>query len=45
MVVGASGLGRTTFVNTLCGKQILRHEPPDYSTPGVRIRPVSVGKY
>ncbi|RKP05025.1 Septin-domain-containing protein [Thamnocephalis sphaerospora] len=42
MVVGTSGLGRTTFVNTLCAKQVLRHEQPDHTTNGVRIRPVMV---
>lgn len=26
MVCGASGTGRTTFVNTLCGQQVLAHE-------------------
>lgn len=26
MVCGASGTGRTTFVNTLCGQQVLTHE-------------------
>lgn len=29
MVVGASGTGRTTFVNTLCGKQVLEHKYAD----------------
>ena len=28
MVVGCSGLGRTTFVNTLCGKQVLEDAAP-----------------
>lgn len=31
MVCGASGTGRTSFVNTLCGQQVLAHE----STPKV----------
>lgn len=26
MVVGASGTGRTTFVNTLCNKPVLEHK-------------------
>lgn len=29
MVVGASGTGRTTFVNTLCNKQVLEHKYSD----------------
>ena len=29
MVVGASGTGRTTFVNTLCDKKVLDHKYSD----------------
>ena len=48
MVCGASGTGRTTFVNTLCGKKVLEHkESDDPSTAhveeGVKIQPVTVG--
>jgi cell division control protein 11 len=40
--------GRTTFVNTLCGKEVLEHkESDDPSTAhveeGVKIQPVTVG--
>ncbi|KAK4161267.1 Septin [Cladorrhinum sp. PSN259] len=47
MVCGASGTGRTTFVNTLCGKTVLGHkESDDASTAhveeGVKIKPVTV---
>ncbi|KAK4647066.1 Cell division control protein 11 [Podospora bellae-mahoneyi] len=46
MVCGASGTGRTTFVNTLCGKPVLGHkESDDPSTAhvedGVKIKPVT----
>jgi len=47
MVCGASGTGRTTFVNTLCGRQVLT--PLDVEDPttahiveGVKIKPVTV---
>ena len=48
MVCGASGTGRTTFVNTLCGKQVLEHmdtEDPNtaHVEEGVKISPVTVG--
>ncbi|KAF2454126.1 septin [Lineolata rhizophorae] len=48
MVCGASGTGRTTFVNTLCGKKVLQHKDSDDPTSahveeGVRIKPVTVG--
>ena len=41
--------GRTTFVNTLCGKQVLRAKEADdaanaHLEEGVRIKPVTVGK-
>lgn len=47
MVCGASGTGRTTFVNTLCGKPVIGHkESDDASTAhveeGVKIKPMTV---
>ncbi|EED17612.1 septin AspA, putative [Talaromyces stipitatus ATCC 10500] len=47
MVCGASGTGRTTFVNTLCGKKVLEHKDADdaanaHIEEGVRIKPVTV---
>ncbi|KXG49917.1 Septin [Penicillium griseofulvum] len=50
MVCGASGTGRTTFVNTLCGKQVLEGKDADdaanaHLEEGVRIKPVTVGMY
>ncbi|KAN0071675.1 Septin domain containing protein [Elaphomyces granulatus] len=47
MVCGASGTGRTTFVNTLCGKRVLEHKDADdadnaHVEEGVRIKPVTV---
>ncbi|EAW12771.1 putative septin AspA [Aspergillus clavatus NRRL 1] len=47
MVCGASGTGRTTFVNTLCGKQVLESKDSDdaasaHIEEGVRIKPVTV---
>ncbi|KAJ5709124.1 hypothetical protein N7493_010458 [Penicillium malachiteum] len=47
MVCGASGTGRTTFVNTLCGKQVLEGKDSDdaenaHLEEGVRIKPVTV---
>jgi cell division control protein 11 len=47
MVCGASGTGRTTFVNTLCGTQVLEHKESDDPTTahieeGVKIQPVTV---
>jgi hypothetical protein len=43
-------LGRTTFVNTLCGKPVLPHKDSDDATTahveeGVKIKPITVGKY
>lgn len=40
--------GRTTFVNTLCGKDVLQHKDSDDATDahvedGVKIKPVTVG--
>ena len=50
MVCGASGTGRTTFVNTLCGNQVLGHKEVDDPTTahveeGVKIKPITVGKF
>lgn len=51
MVCGASGTGRTTFVNTLCQKAVLPHldsDAPPYldsestGEPSVKIKPVTV---
>jgi septin family protein len=41
-------LGRTTFVNTLCGKKVLQGKDADDATnahleEGVRIKPITVG--
>lgn len=42
-------LGRTTFVNTLCGKGVLTHKDSDdpsdaHVEEGVKIKPITVGK-
>ena len=42
-------IGRTTFVNTLCGKKVLQGKDADDATnahleEGVRIKPITVGK-
>ncbi|KAL6250199.1 Cell division control protein 11 [Rhinocladiella similis] len=47
MVCGASGTGRTTFVNTLCGQRVLQPKDADdaanaHLEEGVRIKPVTV---
>ncbi|KAI0808660.1 septin [Xylaria sp. FL0064] len=47
MVCGASGTGRTTFVNTLCSKSVLTHKESDDPTAahvedGVKIKPITV---
>nr|ABS84162.1 septin-1 [Paracoccidioides brasiliensis] len=47
MVCGASGTGRTTFVNTLCGKKVLQGKDADdaqnaHLEEGVRIKPITV---
>ncbi|KAL1918532.1 uncharacterized protein VTP21DRAFT_3192 [Calcarisporiella thermophila] len=47
MVVGASGLGRTTFVNTLVESEVLQHRENDnpehaHQEEGIRIKPVTV---
>ena len=41
-------IGRTTFVNTLCGKRVLQHKDSDdptdaHTEEGVRIKPITVG--
>lgn len=41
--------GRTTFVNTLCGKKVLQGKDADDATnahleEGVKIKPITVGK-
>lgn len=43
-------VGRTTFVNTLCGKKVLQSKDSDDATnahleEGVRIKPITVGAY
>jgi len=48
--LGASGTGRTTFVNTLCESEILPHKVCDnpetaHIEEGIRIKPVTVGEY
>ncbi|KAJ8457225.1 hypothetical protein ONZ45_g18397 [Pleurotus djamor] len=47
MVVGASGTGRTTFVNTLCEHEVLPHKICDnpegaHTEEGIRIKPVNI---
>lgn len=47
MVCGASGTGRTTFVNTLCGKPVIGHKDSDDASTahveeGVKIKPMTV---
>ncbi|KAF5351936.1 hypothetical protein D9756_007663 [Leucocoprinus leucothites] len=47
MVVGASGTGRTTFVNTLCDTNLIPHKVCDspetaHQEESIRIRPVDV---
>ncbi|KAL1866511.1 Cell division control protein 11 [Diaporthe australafricana] len=47
MVCGASGTGRTTFVNTLCGKSVIGHKDSDDPNgasveDGVKIKPMTV---
>ena len=46
---GASGTGRTTFVNTLCESEVLSHKGSDspetaHVEEGIRIKPVNVGE-
>ncbi|KAI0762821.1 GTP binding protein [Fomes fomentarius] len=47
MVVGASGTGRTTFVNTLCESEVLPHKVCDspetaHVEEGIKIKPVNI---
>lgn len=47
--IGASGTGRTTFVNTLCESEVLAHkisDSPDtaHVEEGIRIKPFNVGE-
>ncbi|KAI9667156.1 MAG: hypothetical protein M1831_001333 [Alyxoria varia] len=47
MVCGSSGTGRTTFVNTLCGKKVLEGKDADdadnaHLEEGVKIKPITV---
>ncbi|KAJ1335754.1 cell division control protein 11 [Microdochium nivale] len=47
MVCGASGTGRTTFVNTLCGTSVLDHQDSEDASSahvedGVKIKPITV---
>lgn len=49
MDTGASGTGRTTFVNTLCESEVLQHkvcDSPDtaHLEEGIKIKPVNVGR-
>jgi cell division control protein 11 len=44
----SSYVGRTTFVNTLCGKKVLQHKDTDdpntaHIEEGVKIKPITVG--
>lgn len=48
--IGASGTGRTTFVNTLCESEVLPHKVCDspetaHVEEGIRIKPVNVGTF
>jgi septin family protein len=50
VLLGASGTGRTTFVNTLCGSKVLSSKICDnpeeaHIEDGIKIRPISVGMY
>ncbi|PWN22196.1 Septin 3 [Microstroma glucosiphilum] len=47
MVVGASGTGKTTFINTLCESEVISHKVSDnpetaHIEEGIRIKPVNV---
>jgi hypothetical protein len=47
---GASGTGRTTFVNTLCESEVLPHtidQTPEeaHIETGIQIKPIQVGQY
>lgn len=48
--IGASGTGRTTFVNTLCEADVLSHKEFDapenaHVEEGIQIKPASVGGF
>ena len=48
-IIGTSGTGRTTFVNTLCNSSVLTKKVCDnpeeaHNEEGITIKPVSVGK-
>ena len=48
--IGASGTGRTTFVNTLCESEVLAHKVADnadtaHIEEGISIKPVNVGAF
>ena len=48
--IGASGTGRTTFVNTLCESEVLPHKVCDnpetaHVEEGIKIKPVNVGEH
>jgi len=47
-LLGASGTGRTTFVNTLCESEVLSHKVSDspetaHVEEGIKIKPANVG--
>lgn len=42
MVVGASGTGKTTFVNTLCGGEVLGHKVADDPASAVEEDPIKI---
>lgn len=47
-LTGQSGTGRTTFINTLCGQDVLQHKEPKsaefaHEEEPIKIRPVNVG--
>ena len=49
-IEGASGTGRTTFVNTLCESDVLPHkviESPEeaHIEAGIKIKPANVGQW
>lgn len=49
LLKGASGTGKTTFINTLCESEVLVHKVFDtpenaHAEAGIRIKPVNVGK-
>ncbi|OBR12580.1 Septin [Colletotrichum higginsianum IMI 349063] len=50
MVCGASGTGRTTFVNMLCGRRVLEHKDADEPSRtqaeyGLEIKHITTGKF